>query len=180
MCNKQEHLRARKPFYSIRYQEARVSGRALKEREQIELEHQQRMAQKEVDTILQKMQDAFAKRQLKDLLVYTEKLRRFVNGKSRRIIPNKGEYLQSIYTTLCQAFYDVYRTNPEKSMYEQNIRIYATLGLPLSREPSTDSVLVQFRNVFVDYNKQIRECEERLRKATLPEEICWFYHELSR
>uniref|UniRef100_A0AAR5Q779 Tetratricopeptide repeat protein 25 n=3 Tax=Dendroctonus ponderosae TaxID=77166 RepID=A0AAR5Q779_DENPD len=179
VCNKQELLRARKPFYSIRYQEARVSG-ALKERQKTELQHQQRVAQKEADIILQEIKDAFTNRQLKDLLVYTEKLRRYVNAKSKRIIPNKGEYLKVIYSTMCQAFYDIYRSNPRKSMYEQNIRIYASLGLPLSRDPSTDSVLVQFKNVFVDYKKRIREYEERLRQAVLPEEICWFYHELSR
>lgn len=54
------------------------------------------------------------------------------------------------------------------------------LGVPLSRSPSSDSVVDQFKNVFLDYKKKINEFSLRLENATTEEEICWYYHELSR
>ncbi|XP_030757499.1 uncharacterized protein LOC115883299 isoform X2 [Sitophilus oryzae] len=176
---KQELLRTRRPFYFIKYQEAKVSG-ALKARQELELEQQQQNTKRDADAILSKMLEAFDAKKLKTFLDLVEKLKRFCDVRSKKLLPNKDEYMHEIYDKVCKAFYEVYRVNDEHSTFEQNRRIYALLGLPLSRQPSKDSVVGQFKNVFIDYSKEIVELERRLENAVLPQEICWFYHELSR
>ncbi|XP_076270398.1 outer dynein arm-docking complex subunit 4-like [Rhynchophorus ferrugineus] len=176
---KQELLRTRRPFYFIKYQEARVSG-TLKERQKAELELQQYNVKREADTILGKMLDAYEAKKLKDFLDMVEKLKRYCDVKPKKLLPDKDVYMNEIYDKVCKAFYEVYRVNEDHSNFEQNKRIYALLGLPLSRAPSRDSVVAQFKDVFLDYNKEIAEFERRLQNAVSPQEVCWFYHELSR
>jgi hypothetical protein len=43
------------------------------------------------------------------------------------------------------------RLNKEQLEWDQEKRIYKMLGLHLSREPSTDSVIEQFKGVFIDW-----------------------------
>ncbi|XP_060517668.1 outer dynein arm-docking complex subunit 4 [Cylas formicarius] len=179
VSNKQELLRTRRPFYFIKYQEAKISG-ALKERQKLELVQQQETTKKEADHILERMLDAYSNKKLKMFLSLVEKLKRYCDSKPRRLLPNKDDYMHEIYDKVCKAFYEVYRVNPSHSLYEQNKRIYAIFGLQLSREPSTDSVLAEFKGLYLDYKKLIHEFEQRLQDAVLPDEICWYYHELSR
>ncbi|XP_050307647.1 outer dynein arm-docking complex subunit 4 [Anthonomus grandis grandis] len=176
---KQEVLRTRRPFYFIKYREARVSG-ALKKRQEMELAHQQYFVKLEAESILANMMAAYEQKRLQDFLNLTEKLRRYCDMKSKKLLPAKSDYMTAIYQTACKAFYDVYRLNPGHSSYLQNKRLYAILGIPLSREPSTDSVIREFKNVFVDHKKLISTFEVRLKNAVDPLEICWYYHELAR
>ncbi|XP_008192872.3 outer dynein arm-docking complex subunit 4 [Tribolium castaneum] len=176
---KQELLRARRPFYFIKYQEATSSG-ALKVRQEQQLNKLRDAAKKEADSIVSKMKDALEEKGWKSVLETAEKLKTFCDLKSRKILPDRDTYLEVLYDTVCQAHYDLKRINKNQLEWDQEKRIYKMLGLHLSREPSTDSVITQFKGVFIDWKKQITVYGDRLRKATTPKEMCWLYHELSR
>ncbi|KAJ8922716.1 hypothetical protein NQ315_007751 [Exocentrus adspersus] len=176
---KQELLRTRRPFYFIKYQEARVSG-ALKARQQEELNIQQQNTKKEADVLLIKMQEALKGKQLRVMLDVVEKLRIYCDSKSKRLLMDKDQYLQEIYESVCRGFYDINRLNKDQYVWDQEKRIYMAFGLPVSRAPSSDSVVEQFKNVFADYKKLVHLFERRLQSATSCMELCWCYHELSR
>ncbi|CAH1133857.1 unnamed protein product [Ceutorhynchus assimilis] len=176
---KQELLRTRRPFYFIKYQEATVTG-GLKERQKMELEHQQYLTKIEADTLCSKMMEAYTKKQLKTVLHFVEKLKAFCDYKPKKLLPDKDKYMVQVFDTIAKAFYDVYRVNPEHSFFQQKKRIYAVLGIPLSRQPSRDSVVDQFKDTFFDHQRRIEEFSRRLCEATSSEETCWYYHELSR
>ncbi|ENN80353.1 hypothetical protein D910_10757 [Dendroctonus ponderosae] len=176
---KQELLRTRRPFYFIKYQEARVSG-ALKERQKCELANQQQQVKNEADILSSKMLEAFERKDLRTLLDVVEKLKRFCDTKPTTMLPTKSDYMKEIYDKVCSAFYDMYRVNKDHSQFQQTKRIYCMLGMHLSRPPSADSVVDQFKNVFLDYKKKINDFSLRLENATTEEEVCWYYHELSR
>lgn len=146
----QELLRTRRPFYFIKYQEARVSG-ALKARQEEELNIQQQNAKKEADVLLIKMQDALKNKNLRVMLDIGEKLKQYCDSKSRRLLMDKDFYLQEIYKSVRRGFYELNRLNKEQFLWDQEKRIYVAFGLPVSRSPSSDSVVEQFRNVFADY-----------------------------
>ncbi|RZC35593.1 uncharacterized protein BDFB_008264 [Asbolus verrucosus] len=176
---KQELLRARRPFYFIKYQEATSSG-ALKIRQEQQLHKLRERAKKEADTIVTKMTEALEEKNWRSVLELGEKLKNFCDLKSKNILPERENYLDVFYDTVCQAHFDLKRINKNQLEWDQEKRIYKMLGLHLSREPSTDSVIEQFKGVFIDWKKQIGVYGDRLRKATTPKEMCWLYHELSR
>ncbi|XP_018570368.1 tetratricopeptide repeat protein 25-like [Anoplophora glabripennis] len=176
---KQDLLRTRRPFYFIKYQEATVSG-ALKARQEEELNTQQQNAKKEADVLLAKMQEALKTKNLRLMLDVVEKLKMYCDSKSKRLLMDKDFYLQEIYRCVCRGFYDLNRLNKEQFLWDQEKRIFVAFGLPVSRSPSSDSVVEQFRNVFIDYKKLIHTFEKRLQNAICNNETCWCYHELSR
>lgn len=80
-----------------------------------------------------------------------EKLKQYCDSKSRRLLMDKDFYLQEIYKSVRRGFYELNRLNKEQFLWDQEKRIYVAFGLPVSRSPSSDSVVEQFRNVFADY-----------------------------
>lgn len=151
---KQELLRARRPFYFIKYQEATSSG-ALKARQDKELEKIRQATKKDADVIVTKLRDAVENKKLKVALEQAEKLKIYCDGKSKKILQEREKYLKIVYDSVCQAHFDLKRLNKEQYEWDQEKRIYKLLGLLLSREPSTDSVIKQFKGVFVDWKYEM-------------------------
>lgn len=147
---KQELLRARRPFYFIKYQEATSSG-ALKERQQEQMNKLREAAKKDAEAIVTKMKEALQERSWRTVLELGEKLKTYCELKSKKVLPDRENYLEVLYDTVCQAHYDLKRINENQLEWDQEKRIYKMLGLHLSREPSTDSVIQQFKGVFIDW-----------------------------
>ncbi|XP_050307534.1 uncharacterized protein LOC126744219 [Anthonomus grandis grandis] len=176
---KQELLRTRKPFYFIKYQEAKVSG-ALKQRQIIEQQHQQEVTKKEANNYVGRMIEAFDRLDMRTFLNVIDKFQKFCDVKSKKLLPDKADYQQMIYEKVCDMYYSSYRISQDRPEYVQRNAIFTILGLPLSREPSSDSIIDQLKVFVFDHQKKISDLSERLTKATTPEEICWNYYELSR
>ncbi|CAH1980940.1 unnamed protein product [Acanthoscelides obtectus] len=176
---KQELLRTRSPFYYIKYQEAHASG-SLKARQEEELILQRNITKKEADVLMNKLIACFENKQLQQMLQVAEKLKYYCDSKPKRIMPDKDTYLHEILVKIRKGFYDLNRLNKNQVFCEQHKRIYVSFGYPVSREPSTDSVIKQFKNVYLDHKKQIELFEKRLRQAETNDQLCWCYHELSR
>lgn len=146
----QELLRTRKPFYFVKYQEA-ISRGGLRLRQEAELRRQQENTKREADELLAQIEDALEKKQLRILVDVSEKLRLFCVTTHIRILPERNFYLTKIYNYICDAYYDLYRINKAQQPWDQEKRIYTLLGLELESEPSVDSIIEQFKGVYVDY-----------------------------
>ncbi|KAJ8982359.1 hypothetical protein NQ317_013110 [Molorchus minor] len=179
VCYKQELLRTRRPFYYIKFQEA-ISTGALKERQEHELFVQQQLTIKEADTLIVKLNDAFRQKKLRPVLEVAEKLKLYCDSKPKRLLENKEDYLQEMYAIVRRGFYEHNRLNKSQPQWDQNKRIYQQFGVPVTRTPSNDSIVNEFKDAFIDYKKSIATFEERLRQSNLGNEMCWCYHELSR
>ncbi|XP_074026093.1 outer dynein arm-docking complex subunit 4 [Leptinotarsa decemlineata] len=176
---KQELLRTRRPFYYINYQQARSSG-TLKSRQEQELVLQQQTIRKEADVVFARLRVAFEKRNLLKMLDLAEKLRHYCEIQPHRLFPDKEEYMEQVYKMIRTGYFMMSRLNPSQLEYDQDKRILVALGLPISREPSSDSVIQQFKNVFVDHKKRIQILERRLKYAEGSQELCWCFYELAR
>lgn len=175
----QECLRYRRPFYSIKNQQA-ISKGALKRRQQEELYTKQQTTLKEADMLLQKLNQAFEHQQLVKLLELAERLRTFCDVKPKKFLPNKEFYVKEMIQKVRKGYYRLNRISHNQYEWDQKKRAQVSLGIPISREPSTDSVIGQMRNPLVDFKKQIKKFERRLTTAEDPEEICWYYYELCK
>ncbi|KAK5643452.1 hypothetical protein RI129_007297 [Pyrocoelia pectoralis] len=175
---KQELLRTRRPFYFLKFQEATIGGK-LKLRIAAKLRKLQEAAIDEADHLLAVIQRAVDQKRTKKALDMAEKLKIYCELKPKKILPTRGQYLEAMYKLVGMAYYQIFRINNNQSEADQVKRIYFWLGFPIAKQPSTDSIIDQFEDEFIDWNKQILLFQDRLKKATLPEEMCWLYHELA-
>ncbi|KAF5302178.1 hypothetical protein FQR65_LT08602 [Abscondita terminalis] len=176
---KQELLRTRRPFYFLKHQEARITG-AFRKRVLAQWKKLQVAAKVQADNLLRLVKQAVHQKRTRYALEMAEKLKTYCQCINKQLLPNRDEYLQIMYKFVALAYYQMYRINDNQHESNQSKRILDWMGLPYSREPSLDSIIVQFKDVFVDWKKQIFIFEDRLRKAKSPDEMCWLYHELAR
>lgn len=80
-----------------------------------------------------------------------EKLKVFCDARTRKIIPKKDDYFEDLYNMVGQALADMKRLNYTQCEWDRVKRIYQMLGYNISREPSNDSVVKQFKDIFIDY-----------------------------
>lgn len=143
-------MRTRRPFYFIKYQEATSTG-ALKARQEAETERLRNIAKKEAEGMLAKIRHCIEGKQTRVALEVAEKLKTYCESKPKRILTKRENYLHQMYDLVCEAHFIMKRLNYKQYEWDQEKRIFTYLGVPLSREPSGDSVLNQFKDVFVDY-----------------------------
>ncbi|XP_050499660.1 outer dynein arm-docking complex subunit 4-like isoform X2 [Diabrotica virgifera virgifera] len=177
--DKQEVLRTRKPFYHIKYQQAFISG-GLKDRQEAELQLHQENTRKEAEKITARLVKALLSNNLTTVIDLAEKLKKYCDSKSKRLLPDKQIYLSKIYDIVRDAFYLVNRLNPEQPSWDQDKRILVSLGQPVSRQPSKDSVISSYKVPLLDFGQQIQMFEDRLEVAEDDNEMLWYYHELAR
>ncbi|KAL3265359.1 hypothetical protein HHI36_009567 [Cryptolaemus montrouzieri] len=175
----QELLRARRPFYLLRLQDAKAGGK-LKER-QLERERaMMKYCENEAATLIDKIQMAIRNHNLRIVIESAEKLYSFCETTPKKTLPKRDWYLQQLYALVRDGYY---RTKILRSYMneEQKIaRIAVILGLPRDKQGSTDSLLTQFKDYFVDRKKQCKIFQDRVRRSCNRVELVWCYHELSR
>ncbi|CAG9854091.1 unnamed protein product [Phyllotreta striolata] len=179
VAKKQEVLRTSRPFYFLKYQEAKITGK-LKSRQETDLLLYQQNVKKETDKQFLKLETAFKEKQLPSIIELSEKLYRFCQLKPKRLLPDKDMYIKRILDIVRRGFYDLYRLNPDQAKWDQEKRILVCLDQPISREPSNDSVIKQFTYNVFDYYDMVKFYEDRMQRAEYTDEICWSYHELAR
>ncbi|XP_045479177.1 uncharacterized protein LOC123684094 [Harmonia axyridis] len=177
--NTQEMLRSRRPFYSIKYQEATSMGK-LAMRRQNALKQLQDMATKQADYMISRIEDEKKIRRLRKVLEFAEKLVSFCEITSRKVFPKRQQYMNRMLDMVCEAIYDMKKFSKYMTEAQREDRIKLILGLPMERFPSEDSLAIDLKGWFVDWKKMTALYEKRLFKAESPEELAWLYHELSR
>lgn len=180
VAHKQELLRTRRPFYHIKYKEG-TSTITLKKKQEQQLFVQQQTTRSEATLLYIRLQKLLKEKKIREMLDCAEKLKRYCDAKSKRLLPDKDKYLENIFKIIRQGYYQLYRLNPNQYPWDQEKRIHISLGLPVSRVPSNDSVIDDIKPVFSDYKKNLSILEKRLQEqAQSSEEICWCYGEMCK
>ncbi|KAL3266818.1 hypothetical protein HHI36_010972 [Cryptolaemus montrouzieri] len=175
----QEILRARRPFYFIKYQEATTCGK-LDDRKKQALKLLQDAALKQANFIMSKIENAVQDRRLRRLLESVEKFITFVESTTKKIFPTRQAYLSKMVELLCEGFYEMKKFSKNMTDEEKDTRVKIVLGLPMEKYPSTDSLATDLRDWFINWKKMTAIYKKRLFRASSPEEFAWLYHELSR
>ncbi|CAH0560162.1 unnamed protein product [Brassicogethes aeneus] len=179
VCYKQELLRTRRPFYYLKYLEVHSTGE-LKSRQDKQFQILQENATKYADKRIKALNFGLANKDWKYVLTNAENLMAFCEKTPKNLLNNRDMYMSAVYSSVCNAHYDMKRINNNQSEHDQLKRVMVTFGFPISRTPSRDSIIAQYRENIIDYNKYIALYQERLRNAETSEEMAWIYHELSR
>lgn len=177
ISQQQEVLRTRRPFYFIKNKEALAENNVSVKIEQI---YVQRSTLREAELMFAKLKKAEASADYNAVLHLIEKFHIFCDSKPKRLLPNKQIYVREIAQIMCDMFYKIKRINPNQYPWDQVKRIQVSLGLPVSREPSCDSVIGNMKHVFTDANKKIQLFEKCLKGSEDSNETCWYLFELCR
>ncbi|XP_045479224.1 outer dynein arm-docking complex subunit 4-like [Harmonia axyridis] len=175
----QELLRSRRPFFLLRLQDAKAGGK-LKMR-QLERERMMmRFCQTEAQNMIERIKVAVGEHNLKHIIEIAEKMYVFCDSTPKKTLPNRSEYLLQLFALVRDGFYKTKTVRPSMSEEQKMARVAIIIGLPKERQGSTDSLITQFRDHFVDKKKQCGLFEERVKNCVCREELVWLYHELAR
>lgn len=147
---KQELLRTRRPFYFIKYQEGKLSPKLLA-RQAKELKERQDKCSKTAEGLLLGISECIEMKATKVAMDLAEKLKEFCEKTSKKYLPKRDHYIREMCSLMSKAFLGLKRLNPNLYEWDQIKRILNTIGIPVERCSSQDSVLQQFRGVFVDW-----------------------------
>lgn len=143
-------MRARRPFYYIKYQEGIISP-ALRRRLEEELATTRENTRKTIFAMLNTINECIEAKDIKKVMEVAEKLKIYCDARTRNIIPEKDSYFEELYNLVASALASLKRMNFEQLPWDQEKRIYQMMGYQISREPSQDSVVKTFKDVFIDY-----------------------------
>ncbi|KAK9870770.1 hypothetical protein WA026_009731 [Henosepilachna vigintioctopunctata] len=175
----QEILRARRPFYFIKYQEAAYC-RKLSDRMKETTVNLQKMASLQVAQMMTKLETSVHENHLRKVIEAAEKLAVYCDTTPKTVFPNRQEHLSKMVDLVCEGFYES-KKFPSRMTEEQKLdRCKLLLGLPMKRIPSSDSLANEMKDWFIDWKKMISIYDKRLYKANTASHLSWLYHELSR
>lgn len=143
-------MRTRRPFYYIKYQEGIISP-ALKKRLEEALQKTRDNASQIVFNMFEMIKECIERKDTRKVMELAEQLKIYCDARTRNILPHKDNYFEELYNLVGKALVSLKRLNYEQYPWDQEKRIYQMLGYQISREPSTDSVVKQFKDIFIDY-----------------------------
>lgn len=179
LSTRQEILRARRPFYAIKYKEGQLTPAVLK-RQLDDIHKTGMIVERNVNNLLSQLELSKSNRRTEECIQLADKLKTYIDKTPLKILPNKEEYLQQLYELIGLAHMDKFRLNPEHDMDLHLRRIHFLFGIPPSREPSQESVIKSCEESFKDVRQAIKLTVKRLEAATTPLETVWLFFELSR
>lgn len=147
---KQELLRTRRPFYFLKYQETKLSGKLL-QKQQEELRERQEKCSQDAEELIEAIKACIAHNDAKEAIDMSEKLKEYCEKTPKKYLTKRDIYLRQMYALMSKAFLIMKRHNPNLFEWDQEKRITAMLGVPPERVSSKDSVLYPFKGVFVDW-----------------------------
>lgn len=177
LSKQQEVLRARKPFYFIKNSEAKSGNTVGAKLEELYI---RKSTLKEAEMLYQKLKDTIDEKNYGKILELAEKFEEFCSSKPRKFLPCKHEYLREVIDIICNTYYSLKRINPNQYPWDQIKRIHRMFEMPVSREPSEDSIMPHIRKMFVDARKKISVFEKRLKDSEDSEITCHCLYELCR
>lgn len=117
-------------------------------RQKANLNSVQNVVRCDIETFLRHLVTAREAFQTKKCMKIANKLKSYIDKKSLKLLPNKEEYLKELYEIMGLVNLDCFRLSETMSPEDVDRRINFLFGLPISREPSTDSVIKENKKEF--------------------------------
>ncbi|XP_023949318.2 uncharacterized protein LOC112053931 [Bicyclus anynana] len=178
--NRQTVLRERRPLYAAQAAEAAARARLSKAHKQ-RVGHAQRQHITDARRLVHSAQEMYEKHDTLKCLEAAEFAMEQISRLQSNMLPGKDKFLQELYEIVAQAFLDQKRVREEMSEADREKRAFILLGIPISREPSHDSIL-RTRPLAPprDAKRRLRTLERSLTLSGRATERCYILHELAR
>lgn len=109
--------------------------------EQEDLKELQKTTRTEIEAIVKRLEHARSAYHTDLSIHIANRVKSYIDRLSVKALPNKEIYLKQIYDLIGLTFLEAYRINDTISEPESTKRVNYMFGVPISREPSEDSVI---------------------------------------
>ncbi|CAH2245909.1 outer dynein arm-docking complex subunit 4-like [Pararge aegeria] len=179
LTERQEMLRAQRPYYTTQLAEKAESKHQDKYKEAI-LVKEREIGARTAERLLKQIEKSMRENRVMDLIAQAERMQMFLDIKTRRTLPDKEVYTDRLYRAVGEGYLSQHRLSYTLSERGNRRRIAFLMGLPVGRPTSFDSVMASYPYKFIDIKQAtakviatLEMCENSLMK-------CWLMYELAR
>ncbi|XP_045771682.1 uncharacterized protein LOC123871785 isoform X2 [Maniola jurtina] len=177
---RQAVLRERRPLYAARASESEARARLSRAHKQ-RVGNAQRQHITDARRLVNAAQEMCEKHDTMKCLEAAEFAMEQISRIQASMLPGKDKFLHQLYEIVAQAFLDQKRVREEMSEADREKRAFILLGIPISREPSHDSILrTRPPAPPRDAKRRLRTLERSLTVSGRAPERCYVLHELAR
>ena len=179
LSERQEMLRAQRPYYTIKLAEKADSKHQNKYKEAVLLRERE-IGAKTAERLLKQIEKSMRDQRIMDLMAQAERMQMFLDGKTPRTLPDKEIYLDRLYRAVGEGYLSQHRLSYTLSERGNRRRIAFLMGLPVGRPTSFDSVMANYPYKFIDIQYATQKVKHVLEMCENSTMKCWLMYELAR
>ncbi|KAJ8711733.1 hypothetical protein PYW08_008687 [Mythimna loreyi] len=179
LSERQEMLRAQRPYYTIKLAEKAESKHQTKYKEAVLLRERE-IGARTAERLLKQIEKSMRELRVMDLMAQAERMQMFLDGKTPRTLPDKELYLDRLYRAVGEGYLSQHRLSYTLSERGNRRRIAFLMGLPVGRPTSFDSVMANYPYKFIDIEYATQKVKQTLDMCENSTMKCWLMYELAR
>ncbi|CAH2054525.1 unnamed protein product, partial [Iphiclides podalirius] len=179
LTERQDMLRAQRPYYTIKLAEKAESKHQNKYKEAM-LVTEREIGARSAEHLLKQIEKNLREKRVMNVMSYAERLQTFLDAKTPRTLPDKEIYIDRLYRAVGEAYLCQHRLSYRLSERGNRRRIAFLMGLPVGRPTSFDSVLGNYPYKFIDVKQATSKVAASLEMCENSTMRCWLMYEMAR
>ncbi|KAM3961219.1 outer dynein arm-docking complex subunit 4 [Aphomia sociella] len=179
LSERQEMLRAQRPYYTVKLAEKAESKHQNKYKEAILIKERE-IGARTSERLLKQIEKSLRENRIMDLIAQAERMQLFLDGKTPRTLPDKEIYTDRLYRAVGEGYLTQHRLSYTLSERGNRRRIAFLMGLPVGRPQSFDSVMANYPYKFIDIKLATEKVVAALEMCENSTMKCWLMYELAR
>ncbi|XP_028158575.1 outer dynein arm-docking complex subunit 4-like [Ostrinia nubilalis] len=179
LSERQDMLRAQRPYYTIKLAEKAESKHQNKYKEAVLIKERE-IGARTAERLLKQLEKSMRENRVMDLIAQAERMQIFLDMKTPRTLPDKEIYTDRLYRAVGEGYLSQHRLSYTLSERGNRRRIAFLMGLPVGRPQSFDSVMANYPYKFIDIKQATEKVVATLEMCENSTMKCWLMYELSR
>lgn len=179
LTERQEMLRAQRPYYTIKLAEKAESIHQNRYKEQLLIKERE-VGARTAERLVRQLEKSMRQDRIMDLIAQAERMQLFLDSKTPRTLPEKEIYTDRLYRAVGEGYLSQHRLSYTMSERGNRRRIAFLMGLPVGRPTSFDSVMATYPYKFIDIKDATAKVSASLEMCENSTMKCWLMYELAR
>ncbi|CAH4027658.1 outer dynein arm-docking complex subunit 4-like [Pieris brassicae] len=179
LTERQDMLRAQRPYYTIRLSEKAESKHQNKYKDAVLIKERD-IGARTSERLLKQIEKSLREMRVMDVIAQAERMQLFLDNKTPRTLPDKDIYIDRLYRAVGEAYLAQHRLSYTLSERGNRRRIAFLMGLPVGRPKSFDSVMANYPYKFIDIKQATDKVTATLEMCENSTMKCWLMYELAR
>lgn len=179
LSERQDMLRAQRPYYTIKLAEKAESKHQNKYKEAVLIKERE-IGARTAERLLKQIEKCMRQNRVMDLIAQAERMQMFLDSKTPRTLPDKDLYTDRLYRAVGEGYLSQHRLSYTLSERGNRRRIAFLMGLPVGRPKSFDSVMANYPYKFIDIKQATAKVMTTLEMCENSTMKCWLMYELAR
>ncbi|XP_049878831.1 outer dynein arm-docking complex subunit 4-like [Pectinophora gossypiella] len=177
--DRQEMLRAQRPYYAIKLAEQTESKHETRFRRQI-LINEREINKRQAEHLMRHVEKCMRNHHTNELRIKAERMQSFLDSKTPRTLPTKDYYTDRLYRAVGEGYLAQHRISFRASERSNRRRVAFLMGLPIGRPTSFDSVIANYPFKYIGTKEAVHNVTAALETCENSYMKCWLMYELAR